>query len=248
RRPGRMEHHRAHAAAAVRSGARHAVPAGARPAGAVPGHRRRRVRTAGGCQVSIRVLAPGLASAIQAGPRSGLRHLGVAGAGALDPYSHAVANLLVGNAPGTPALEITLAGPRLRFEHPALIALCGADIDAEAGGSALPGWRPLLLPAGAELALGRCRRGARAYLAVAGGFEVAEVLGSASTDLATGFGGFAGRCLLEGDVLALGQGEETGIDGIHATSWWLDPAPELDFGASPLSVRILPGGDAARPP
>src|SRR5690606_687986 len=155
---------------------------------------------------------------------------------------------LVGNAPGTPTLEITLAGPRLRFEHPALIALCGADIDAEAGGSALPGWRPLLLPAGAELALGRCRKGARAYLAVAGGFEVAEVLGSASTDLATGFGGFAGRSLLEGDVLAAGQDEANDADGIHVARWWVDPAPELDFDAPPQPVRLLPGVDAARPP
>src|SRR5690606_34101990 len=131
------------------------------------------------------------ATAIQAGPRSGLRHLGVAGAGALDPYSHAVANLPVGHAPGAPALGTTPAGPRLRFEHAARVALGGARIDAETDGSALPGWCPLLLPAGTDLALGHCRAGARAYLAVAGGFEVAPVLGSASTDLATGFGGVA---------------------------------------------------------
>ncbi|MFZ7097111.1 biotin-dependent carboxyltransferase family protein [Luteimonas dalianensis] len=198
--------------------------------------------------MSIRVLAPGLATAIQAGPRSGQRHLGVAGAGALDPYSHAVANLLVGNAPQAPVLEITLSGPTLRFEHAARIALCGAEIDAGAGGGALPGWRPLLLPAGAELALGRCRAGARAYLAVAGGFEVADVLGSGSTDLATGFGGFSGRCLREGDVLAAGRDDANDTGDIHAPGWWVDPSPELDFEASPQPVRILPGGDAARPP
>src|SRR5690606_23309427 len=155
------EHHRPHAAAAVRSRARAAVPARSRAAGGVPRHRRRRVRAAGGGAMSVHVLAPSMASAVQAGPRIGLRHLGVAASGALDPYSHAVANLLVGNPPAAPALEITLAGPTLRFEHATRIALCGARIDADADGTALPGWRPVLLPAGTELRLGQDRKSTR---------------------------------------------------------------------------------------
>ena len=198
--------------------------------------------------MSIRVLKPGMASAIQAGPRRGLRHLGVTGAGALDPYSHAIANLLAGNAPDAPALEITLAGPTLRFGHAARIALCGADIDAESGGSAMPGWRPLHLPAGAELTLGPCRAGARAYLAVAGGFDVPQVLGSASTDLGTGFGGVAGRGLEQGDVLAVGTADPVDGDAPRAAPWWIDPTPELDFDAASQSIRILPAGDDAPAP
>lgn len=197
--------------------------------------------------MSVRVLAPGLASTIQAGPRLGLRHLGVSGAGALDPYSHAIANLLVGNAPDAPALEITLAGPRLRFEAAAHVALCGADIEAESGGQALPGWRPLLLPAGAELSLGRCRTGARAYLAIPGGFVAPEVLGSASTDLGSAFGGLHGRRLQEGDVLAAGAGIPETATAPAAAPWWIDPGPDLDFRASPLPVRILPAGNPPPP-
>lgn len=196
--------------------------------------------------MSVQVLSPGLASAIQAGPRRGLRHLGVGGAGALDPYSHAIANLLAGNPADAPALEITLAGPRLRFDQAARIALCGADIDAGSGGSALPGWRPLLLPAGAELALGRCRAGARAYLAVAGGFDVPAVLGSASTDLGTGFGGLCGRSLVAGDALQIGTAEFPHVEEPQAAPWWIDPQPDLDFRAAPVPIRILPGGDDAR--
>lgn len=196
--------------------------------------------------MSIRVLAPGLASSVQAGPRRGLRHLGVAGAGALDPYSHAVANLLVGNPHDAPALEITLSGPRLRFDRAARIALCGAEIEAEYRGQPLPGWRPLLLPAGAGLSLGRCRAGARAYLAIAGGFGVPEVLGSASTDLGSAFGGIHGRCLREGDVLVAGA--DPGAGGAPAAApWWIDPGPDLDFRASPLPVRILPGANPSPP-
>ena len=198
--------------------------------------------------MSVRVLAPGMASAVQAGPRIGLRHLGVAASSALDPYSHAIANLLVGNPPAAPALEITLAGPTLRFEHATRIALCGARIDANANGIALPGWRPVLLPAGVELRLGQCRAGARAYLAVGGGFKVPQVLGSASTDLATGFGGLAGRCLIEGDTLDMGRHGAADTDAIRIEPWWIDPAPDLDLDTSPQPVRILPAGDAAPTP
>ena len=74
----------------------------------------------------IRVLAPGALTTVQDGGRVGSRALGVGCAGALDPYAFAIANLLVGNAADAPALEITLAGPRLQFDSGARIALCGA--------------------------------------------------------------------------------------------------------------------------
>lgn len=202
--------------------------------------------------MSVQVLQPGLSSLIQAGPRRGLRHLGVAGTGALDPYSHAIANLLVGNRPDAAALEITLAGPTLRFGQPVRIAVCGADIQARAGGHDLPGWRPLHLPAGCELVLGHCTAGARAYLAVAGGFLVEEMLGSASTDLRAGFGGLGGRSLQKGDRLSIGA-EDSGDDGAGTAQpaqarWWIDPTPDLDFGDTPALIRILPPGDGSSQP
>src|SRR5690606_14562767 len=136
----------------------------------------------------------------------------------------------------------------LRFEHATRIALCGARIDADADGTALPGWRPVLLPAGTELRLGQCRAGARAYLAVGGGFKAPEVLGSASTDLASGFGGLAGRCLIEGDTLDVGRHGAVDTEGIRIERWWIDPAPELEFDASAQTVRFLPVSDSAPSP
>lgn len=197
--------------------------------------------------MSVHVLSPGMATTIQAGPRRGWRHLGVAAAGAVDTYSHAIANLLVGNPVDAPALEISLAGPTLRFEQPVRIALCGAGIEARANGTTVPGWRPAMLPEGAELALGHCRTGARAYLAVSGGFQGAEVMGSTSTDLGTGFGGFAGRCLARGDRLGLAQPAQDRASGVRVARWWIDHTPDLDFGHSPHAVRILPGAGAVEP-
>lgn len=196
--------------------------------------------------MSVRVIAPGLQATVQDRGRHGFRHLGVGSAGALDPYSHAVANLLVGNPADAPVLEAALAGPSLRFERPARIALCGATNDARVGDVAVPGWRPVDLPAGSELHVGRCRAGARIYLAVAGGWSVPKLLGSGSTDLRGGFGGMRGRALVTGDVLPVARRAEPACDELRIAPWWIDPAPDLDF-TSPAIVRLLPGHDATEP-
>lgn len=203
--------------------------------------------------MSVHVLAPGLLSTLQDDGRHGWRHLGVGSAGALDAFSHAVANRLVGNDDRALAMELNLHGPRLRFDRAACIALCGGEIDAEADGVALPGWRRIALPAGSTLALGACRRGARAYLAVAGGFAAPRVLGSASTDLRGGFGGMRGRALAGGDVLPLAAqatAEAAETAGPVVAPWWIDPTPDLELHAGtdrPALVRVLPGRDALDP-
>ncbi|MFL6592628.1 MAG: biotin-dependent carboxyltransferase family protein [Luteimonas sp.] len=195
--------------------------------------------------MSLRVEAPGLLTTLQDAGREGCRHLGVGRAGALDAWSHAVANLLVGNPSTAPALEVTIAGPRLRFDHAARIAICGAEIEARVDADPVPSWRPLAVPRGATLSLGACRRGARAYLAVAGGFRVAQVLGSASTDLRGGFGGIGGRALATGDVLHVDEGEHT--EALRIARWWIDAEPDVAFDA-PVVVRVLAGRDALSPP
>ncbi len=196
--------------------------------------------------MSVRVLAPGLLTTVQDQGRTGSRHTGVGSAGALDAYSHTIANLLVGNHGDAPTLEITLAGPRLHFGQAARIAICGADIDTRVGKIVIPGWRPIVLPAGSVLAFGACRRGARAYLAVgSGGFVVADMLGSASTDLRGCFGGFQGRALAAHDELDIGR-STIHVADVRTTPWWVDPTPELDFDA-PIIIRVLPGSDSTTP-
>lgn len=196
--------------------------------------------------MSFRVLAPGLLTTIQDAGRTGSRHLGVGRAGALDAYSHSIANLLVGNAVGAATLEINLAGPTVACTQAAVIAVCGADIEARIDDHPLPGWRPVRVPAGATVSLGPCRNGARAYVAVAGGFTVAPVLGSASTDLRGGFGGVHGRALQRGDTLSFPP-LDIAIESVHVPGWWIDPSPELQWDV-PAVVRVLPPSDSTPSP
>jgi antagonist of KipI len=192
----------------------------------------------------IEVLSPGLATTLQARGREGFRHLGVGFGGALDPDTQAIANLLVGNATSATTLEIALAGPTLRFERAARIALCGAAFDADIDGEPLPGWHAATLAAGSVLRIGGCRAGARAWLALGGGLRVAEVLGSASTDLRGGFGGIEGRALRAGDRLQV-EAPADGVESARIQPWWIDPHA-LD--ADPrLPLRVLPGSDATEP-
>lgn len=193
--------------------------------------------------MSVSVLAPGLLSSVQDSGRSGWRHLGVGLSGALDPFSFSIANLLVGNGPENAAIEITLSGPRLHFSHSARIAICGAQIDASLDGLPIPGWRRIDIPAESELRIGACRRGARAWLAVAGGFAIKCTLDSLSTDLRAGFGGFEGRALQTDDHLLIGDGFRPRCDHTIIDTRWIDPAPDLDF-SKPSIIHVLAGHDA----
>ena len=152
--------------------------------------------------MSIEVVAPGLLTSVQdAFGRSEWRHVGVPVGGAADRWSARLANRLVGNPDVAALLEMTLLGPTLRFRAPCRIALTG-ELSATVDGIALPTNTAVPVRRGASLRVGP-GDGARGYLAVAGGLDIAPVLGSAATDLRTGFGGLDGRALRTGDVLPL---------------------------------------------
>jgi len=148
----------------------------------------------------VEVLRPGLQTTVQDAGRR-VRALGVPAGGAADPVALRLANALVGNSPSTPALEITLSGPTLRFQAATLLALCGAPFEATLDGQPFPSGRAVPVQAGQTLRVGGAARGMRAVLAVRGGLCGQEMFGSRSTDLRSGFGGLEGRALRAGDRL-----------------------------------------------
>jgi len=153
--------------------------------------------------MGIVVQKAGMLSSLQDLGRYGMQHLGIVPCGPMDEVSHRVANALVGNDEHAATLEITLRGPVLEIGQDVLVALQGGEFSARADGVPLPLGRPVALRAGTKLDCGSARQGCRAYLAVAGGFPVAEVLGSRSTCLPAAFGGHEGRALRAGDRLPL---------------------------------------------
>jgi KipI family sensor histidine kinase inhibitor len=166
-------------------------------------------RATGGSQPSsapegqIRVVEPGFQTTVQDPGRRGHAHIGVSASGAADALSLRIGNWLVGNSEGAPALEMTLVGGKLHFASHVTIALVGSDFGATIDGLAVPQWAAFEVPHGETLEYGPTRSGARCYLCVRGGFTVPSLLGSASTHLTTGLGGFEGRALRAGDVLGV---------------------------------------------
>jgi antagonist of KipI len=154
--------------------------------------------------VTIRVLEPGLLTTVQDRGRWGCQSFGVPVVGPMDDLSHQLANLAVGNSADCATLEVTLAGPTLEFRGDVRFAVTGAEFELYLDGVGVPMATACSARTGSVLRFGGRGAGARAYVGVAGGIDVPEVLGSRSTDLASGFGGLGGRPLRVGDRLALG--------------------------------------------
>lgn len=151
----------------------------------------------------LTILRAGMYTSVQDAGRAGLRQSGIGLCGAMDRPALAIANLLVGNDPGAAVLEITLGQAAIRFERDVWFALSGAACEAMLDERPVwISWR-MKAKAGQTLTLGRPLLGIRSYLAVAGGIDVPEVLGSRSTDLNVGIGGLDGRRLQDGDSLGV---------------------------------------------
>jgi biotin-dependent carboxylase-like uncharacterized protein len=172
----------------------------------------------------IRVLAPGPLTTVQDLGRPGLAHLGVPTAGAADRRAFGLANRLVGNPAGAAALEITLAGPELAWEAGGWVALTGGRVDASLDGRPVPMDVAVRVEAGQVLAVGTVTSGLRAYLAVRGGIDVPELLGSRSTDTLAGIGP---PPLEEGASLPLGDLTQGDPFLQVAPTPALDPEPVL---------------------
>ncbi|XEC93489.1 biotin-dependent carboxyltransferase family protein [Paenibacillus tarimensis] len=215
--------------------------------------------------MSIRVLSPGLYTTIQDLGRIGWRHAGITAGGAMDSYALRVANLLVGNREGAAALELTLAGAKLAAECDLLIAVCGAYMAPHTGdGAEMPMWRPVLLKRGAVLSLGRAAIGCRAYIAVAGGITVPQVMGSRSTDARAGLGGAGGRPLAAGDTIPCGEAGDlpplaaalaaalsarARVEGRRdwaAPLWFAPPRAYGGAGADGIVLRAMPGAESGQ--
>lgn len=151
--------------------------------------------------MSLEILKPGLCTTFQDSGRSGYQHIGVPVNGAMDTLAQQLANLLVGNPLERGTLEMTLQGPTMRFDAGALIAIAGADLGARLDGVALAPNQALRVRPGAVLEFTQRQLGARAYLAVSGGFSVEPVLGSVSTYRRGAYAGVLGRALQAGDRL-----------------------------------------------
>ncbi len=184
---------------------------------------------------TVTVTAGGLSTTVQDLGRPGRYDIGMPPSGALDQYSFRLANLLVGNDEDAAALEATYVGPTLEFHDDRLVAVTGGDAAVTLNGDPAPSWEAFAVTDGDVLAFGMITTGARPYVAISGGIDVPEYLGSRSTYTLIGLGGFEGRTLQDGDTLPLGADPGRGSAGVR-----LDEDLVPTFGAA-HEVRVVIG-------
>ncbi len=182
---------------------------------------------------AIEVLRPGPLCTVQDRGRPGHASIGVGRSGAADLDSHDAANRLVGNTVDAATLEATMGGVRVRMRGSVVVAVTGASGHITVNGIAGAMYNTLYLADGDELTVTTPVSGLRSYIAARGGFDVAQFLGSRSTDTMSGLGP---PPLAEGDVLAIGD----------AQSEWpateLAPPPDRT-GHVEVSVKLGPRQD-----
>jgi len=164
--------------------------------------------------------------------RWGAQSNGVPVAGPMDEYSHVLANRLVGNPPTAAALEVTLVGPELLANTEVTCAVAGATFALTRGTMPIPMHTVFTLRQGETLRFGARAAGARACLAVRGGFDVPPIFGSRATSLISRMGPFGGRALKAGDVLPIGSTAPL--------------APSRSAASNPVVLPLPPGGARLR--
>ena len=183
----------------------------------------------------VQIVQPGPMTLIQDRGRLGFQKLGVSVSGAVDIDSFDLGNLLVGNDPDAACLEILLGGLEIEFLDDLIIAVTGAESDVTIDGVTIALGVSYFIHSDARLKLGMATDGLRTYIAIAGGIDIPQTLGSRSTHFASKIGGVEGRSLVAGDVLSLGEPSTLAASGL------LLEGESTSSPSDEISVRIMLG-------
>lgn len=190
----------------------------------------------------LKIINGGVQSVVEDWPgRLGYMGAGMAPAGALDNVALGLGNLLVGNEPGEAGIEIAVGMFQCVFDEDTVIAVTGADLKAELNGNAIPMWQSVKVKSGDVLTFKTYQdKGFRGYLTIAGGIDVPVYLGSKSTCLFGGYGGFEGRALKSDDQLKAGI-PSADLDKLAGRKVKPDKIPEY---SNIIELRLIPGMNA----
>ncbi|QQL51401.1 5-oxoprolinase subunit C family protein [Mucilaginibacter ginkgonis] len=203
--------------------------------------------------MQIRINKPGLLSTVQDLGRFKYLANGVPVSGAMDKLSAAIANIACGNDMNDAVIEFTYADATFTAENDLIVAYCGGGLNFKVEGRVLPTGKPIFIPKGTAITSIPETEGCRTYLAIAGGWDVPVVMGSKSTCLVAGFGGYHGRVIKKGDALkAIGYKSELseailialkGRD-IKCANWSI--ARDMFAPADTKLIRVVPGPEFTR--
>jgi antagonist of KipI len=153
--------------------------------------------------MSLKIVKAGILDTVQDLGRHGYQHLGINPGGVMDQFAAPIANMLVGNDVNEAMIELHFPAATFFFEESAIISICGADFSATLNGEPIPLWHPVIISKNSVLQFRHWKKGARCYLAIREKLDIPKWLGSYSTHLKAGVGGYKGRALQKDDVIGL---------------------------------------------
>lgn len=199
--------------------------------------------------MTIHVRHPGVQATIQDLGRIGAQKYGIVVSGAMDKMSLRIGNILVHNEEHEAGIEVMFYGTSFECIANQLIAITGGDLQPEIDGVAVPMWRPIFMKKGSTLTFKGPKSGSLAYVAIAGGIDVPEEIGSKSTFSKAGIGGYKGRALQTGDELAVGSLSDRQEKSMQALQkmqthpeWYVN-ASEIFTGKKNERIRVLKGSE-----
>ena len=185
--------------------------------------------------MSLYFEASGFLTSIQDGGRFGYQDIGVSPSGPMDRKAFNLGNILVGNSGDEGAFEITYMGPVILFESDNIIAITGADMSPSLDGDEIPMYQALAVKKGQKLRFGQLKKGLRSYLAVSGGLDIPEIMGSRSTLIRNHIGGYKGRAIQKGDRIPL----RSPISGIGKMKKRKFPLRKTNYES--IELRVIRG-------
>lgn len=189
--------------------------------------------------MTMTILKPGLLTTIQDMGRKGSQQYGVIVSGVMDTTSYRLGEILLQQKPSA-AIEFTLIGPTVQFNCDTVFCLTGANFSPLLNEEPCAMWKPVFAEKGSILKFQSCVAGARGYLHIKGGIQVDKTLGSYSTYIRAGIGGFKGRPLQKGDVLPILKSAP-----YENSNWALNPNHWISTSQD-VVIRVVKGTEYER--
>jgi len=192
--------------------------------------------------MSLKIVKAGMLDTIQDQGRPGYQQVGINPAGVMDKYAAIIANILVGNNFNEAVIEMHFPAAVIFLEHPAIIALSGADFSASINGNPISLNHAVIVNKNTTLQFHSLKNKSRCYLAIKGGMKLSKWLNSYSTNLKAEAGGFSGRRLLKDDVIELNEFDtkKIGENDFKILPWKANE----DFGIEYTEqLLLLPGAE-----
>ncbi len=177
----------------------------------------------------------GLMTTVQDTGRTGFQKDGFSVSGIMDSRSARIANILVDNPEHEAVIEFMLVGPTIEFTFDTIIAITGGDFEPTINGKPAPMYTAIYVNEGDILELKFARTGIWGYIAFSSRLDVPVVMGSRSTNLKCGIGGFHGRKLEKDDQIWFRAKK------LYIPSFLSRTIPEDDFSQSEKTIRVISG-------